>query len=197
VTNHVTLDGVMQAPAGPDEDKRGGFDRGGWGAAGSDEVMAKFLGVGTRQGDGNLLLGRVTYEHFYDFWPKQTDGNPVTEVLNRSQKYVVSTTLQEPLPWENSTLIAEDVPRRVAALKQELDGNIVMLGSGVLIQTLMQHALIDEYVLMIHPLVLGKGARLFPDGCAPSDLTLTESVTTTTGVMIGRYETSGSSTART
>jgi dihydrofolate reductase len=144
-----------------------------------------------------MLFGRVTYEHFFDFWPKQTDGNPFTDVLNRAQKYVASTTLEEPLPWENSTLIADDVPGRVAALKDELDGNIVMLGSGVLIQTLMQHDLIDEYVLMIHPLVLGKGARLFPDGCAPADLELTESVTTTTGVVIGRYETRGSSTART
>jgi dihydrofolate reductase len=197
VTNHMTLDGVMQAPAGPDEDRRGGFDRGGWAAPNIDDVLGKFLGVGTNPGGGPLLLGRVTYEHFFDFWPKQTDDNPFTEVLNRSQKYVASTTLSDPLPWENSTLLADDVPGRVAALKEELDNNIVVLGSGNLIQTLMQHDLVDEYVLMIHPLVLGKGARLFPDGCSPADLRLTESVTTTTGVVIGRYETRGSSTART
>jgi dihydrofolate reductase len=132
-----------------------------------------------------MLFGRVTYEHFYDFWPKQTDGNPFTPVLNRAQKYVVSTTLEEPLPWENSTLIADDVPGKVAEIKAR--GDVVVLGSGNLIQTLLKHELVDEFVLMIHPIVLGAGRRLFPEGSPVTKLELDESVTTTTGVLIGRY----------
>jgi dihydrofolate reductase len=184
VTNHMTLDGVMQAPGRADEDTRDGFEQGGWAAANTDEVMAKALGWASLQG-GQMLFGRVTYEHFYDFWPKQTDGNPFTPVLNRAQKYVVSTTLEEPLPWENSTLIADDVPGKVAEIKARAD--VVVLGSGNLIQTLLKHELVDEFVLMIHPIVLGAGRRLFPEGSPVTKLELDESVTTTTGVLIGRY----------
>jgi dihydrofolate reductase len=187
VTNHMTLDGVMQAPGRPSEDTRDGFEHGGWAAPNIDEVIGKFLGVGTTMQGGTMLLGRLTYEHFYDFWPKQTDDNPFTPVLNRAQKYVASTTLKEPLPWENSTLISEDVPGNVAQLKEEHD--IAVLGSANLIQTLMEHSLVDEFVLMIHPLVLGSGRKLFPDGAAMTKLRLTESATTTTGVFIGRYAT--------
>jgi dihydrofolate reductase len=107
VTNHLTLDGVMQAPAGPDEDRRGGFEHGGWATPNNDEVMGRVMGEGMSQG-GALLLGRWTYEAFYAFWPHQKD-NPYTEVLNNSQKYVASTTLTEPLPWMNSTLLEGDL----------------------------------------------------------------------------------------
>jgi dihydrofolate reductase len=186
VTNHITLDGVMQAPGRPSEDTRDSFEHGGWAAPNIDDVIGKFLGVGTMQG-GTMLLGRLTYEHFYDFWPKQTDDNPFTPVLNRAQKYVASTTLKEPLPWENSTLISEDVPGKVAQLRDEHD--IAVLGSGDLIQTLMEHSLVDEFVLMIHPVVLGSGRKLFPEGATKTKLELTESATTTTGVFIGRYAT--------
>src|SRR5215213_3312913 len=120
VTNHVTLDGVMQSPASPQEDTRGGFERGGWARPYQDEVMDAVMAEGMAQ-EGSLLLGRRTYEHFAAFWPKQTDGNPYTEVLNRTQKYVASTTLEDPLPWENSTLLGGDVPAPVAKLKQEHD----------------------------------------------------------------------------
>jgi dihydrofolate reductase len=186
VTNHITLDGVMQSPASPDEDTRDGFELGGWGQAGNDEVMFQKLGEWMGLG-GALLLGRRTYEHFYGFWPKQTD-NPFTEVLNNTQKYVASTTLQEPLPWENSTLLKGDVPAQVAELKHQEGGELVVLGSGALIQSLMPHGLIDEYRLMIHPRVLGSGRKLFAEGVPDTGLRLVESVTNTTGVVIATYQ---------
>lgn len=186
VTNHLTLDGVMQAPAGPDEDRRGGFEHGGWAAPNNDEVMGRVMGEGMSQG-GSLLLGRWTYEAFHAFWPHQKD-NPYTEVLNNTQKYVASTTLAEPLPWMNSTLLEGDVGEAVARLKEQSDKDIVVLGSGELIQSLMRHNLIDEYLLLIHPVVLGSGRRLFPDGSPFADLRLVDSVTTTTGVVIARYQ---------
>jgi dihydrofolate reductase len=186
VTNHLTLDGVMQAPAGPDEDRRGGFEHGGWAAPNSDEVMGRVMGEGMSQG-GSLLLGRWTYEAFHAFWPHQKD-NPYTEVLNNTQKYVASTTLAEPLPWMNSTLLEGDVGEAVARLKEQSDKDIVVLGSGELIQSLMRDNLIDEYLLLIHPVVLGSGRRLFPDGSPFADLRLVDSVTTTTGVVIARYQ---------
>ena len=186
VTNHLTLDGVMQAPAGPDEDRRGGFEHGGWAAPNNDEVMGRVMGEGMSQG-GSLLLGRWTYEAFHAFWPHQKD-NPYTEVLNNTQKYVASTTLAEPLPWMNSTLLEGDVGEAVARLKEQSDKDIVVLGSGELIQSLMRDNLIDEYLLLIHPVVLGSGRRLFPDGSPFADLRLVDSVTTTTGVVIARYQ---------
>jgi len=186
VTNHLTLDGVMQAPAGPDEDRRGGFEHGGWATPNNDEVMGRVMGEGMSQG-GALLLGRWTYEAFYAFWPYQKD-NPYTEVLNNSQKYVASTTLTEPLPWMNSTLLEGDLGEAVTRLKEQPGKDIVVLGSGELIQSLMRQNLIDEYLLLIHPVVLGSGRRLFPDGSPPANLRLVDSVTTTTGVVIARYE---------
>ena len=188
VVNHLTLDGVMQSPSHPDEDTRNGFDRGGWAAANTDEVMNRFLGVGTRPSDESLLFGRRTYEHFYGFWPKQTDDNPFTEVLNRSTKYVASRTLEEPLPWENSKLLEGDAADAVARLKEQQAPDAVVLGSGELIRSLMQRGLIDEFRLMIHPIVLGKGRRMFADEGALAKLRLAESITTTTGVVIARYE---------
>jgi dihydrofolate reductase len=186
VINHVTLDGVMQAPGRPDEDTRGGFEHGGWAVPNNDEVMGEVMGRGMAQG-GPLLLGRRTYEAFHDFWPKQED-NPFTETLNNAQKYVASTTLSEPLPWSNSTLLRGDVGEAVAALKEESDEDIGVLGSGDLIQTLREHDLVDDYLLMIHPLVLGRGRRLFGDGGPQRKLRLTESVVTTKGVVIATYQ---------
>jgi dihydrofolate reductase len=185
VVNHLTLDGVMQSPAAPDEDPRGCFEDGGWAAPNNDEVMARALGQDMAQG-GSLLLGRRTYEQFYGFWPHQTD-NPFTDVLNDTQKYVASRTLSDPLPWENSTLLAGDVGEAVARLKEQPGKNLVVLGSGELIQTLMRHELVDEYLLMIHPVVLGTGRRLFPEGAPGTNLRLVDSVATTKGVVIARY----------
>jgi dihydrofolate reductase len=186
VINHMTLDGVMQAPARPDEDARGGFSRGGWALAGSDEVMARYMGVGQGGEPGALVLGRRTYLDFYGVWPNRP-GNPYSEALNKQQKYVASRTLAEPLPWQNSTLLRGDAAAAVAELKQEPGPGLVVLGSGELIQSLRQRALVDEYVLMIHPLILGAGRRLFPEG-TPADLRLAETVSTTTGVIIARYQ---------
>jgi dihydrofolate reductase len=186
VTNHVTLDGVMQAPGRPDEDTRGGFAHGGWAAPRIDEVMAGVMAKGMAD-PGPLLLGRRTYEDFYGFWPKQTD-NPFTPLLNQVRKYVVSTTLSEPLPWTNSALIAGDVAEAVSELKRESEKDIGVLGSGELIGTLQRAGLIDRYVLMIHPLVLGSGKRLFGDDGTFEELGLVDSVTTTTGVLIATYQ---------
>jgi dihydrofolate reductase len=186
VTNHVSLDGVMQSPAGADEDTRGGFEHGGWAVPGNDEVMGREMGKGMAKG-GPLLMGRRTYEHFFSYWPHQ-HGNPIKDVLDNAHKYVVSTTLEEPLPWQNSTLVAGDVPQEVARVKQSEQKDIGVLGSGDLLQTLMAHDLVDTYVLLIHPLVLGTGRRLFRDDGTFAKLRLADSVITTTGVTIATYE---------
>jgi dihydrofolate reductase len=186
VTSSLTLDGVMQAPGRPDEDVRGGFDRGGWALPYNDPVMGRMMGRGMAQA-GALLLGRRTYEDFASVWPHRKD-NPFTEVLDNAQKYVASTTLTGPLPWQNSTLLEGDAADAVADIKQQPGPDLAILGSGELIQSLRRRNLIDEYVLLIHPLVIGSGRRLFPDGAPPADLRLVDSVTTTTGVMIATYQ---------
>jgi dihydrofolate reductase len=194
VTNHVTLDGVMQAPGRPEEDLRGGFEHGGWALPYNDAVMGSVMGKGMAEG-GALLLGRRTYEDFASVWPQRTD-NPFTEVLNDVQKYVASMTLKEPLPWINSTLLEGDAAEAVARLKEQPGKDLVILGSGELIQSLIRHDLIDQYVLMIHPLVLGSGRRLFrEDALAP--LRLIDSVTTTTGVVIATYQPAGPTAGKT
>ena len=183
----VTLDGVMQSPGRPDEDTRGGFEHGGWAAPYQDEVMLQEMGKGF--GITDLLFGRRTYEDFYGFWPKQPDDNPFTGVLNATRKYVASRTLAEPLPWENSTLLSGDAAEDVARLKREEGNDLVVLGSGELVRSLVRHRLVDAFTLLIHPIVLGTGRRLFADDGARADLRLTSSVTTGTGVVIASYET--------
>ena len=186
VTNSLTLDGVMQAPGRPDEDQRGGFEHGGWAMAYKDPVMMQAMGEGMGQG-ADLLFGRRTYEDFFAVCPGRKN-NPFTAVLDNSQKYVASRTWKGPLPWQNSTLLSGDVPEIVAHLKEQPGKDIVVLGSGDLLQTLMRHRLVDLYVLLIHPLVLGRGRRLFGDDAQRAALRLVKSVTTTTGVVIGTYE---------
>jgi dihydrofolate reductase len=164
VVNNVTLDGVMENPEA-------------WAAPYADDVLMQRAQQGMAR-TGVMLFGRRTYEQMAAFWPKQTDGNPFTEHLNKAQKYVVSTTLEDPLPWVNSTVLAfDDVAR--------LDEPAVILGSGQLIRSLMQQDLIDEFQLNIHPLVLGSGQRLFTDGQAA--LKLVDATPTTTGVVIATY----------
>jgi dihydrofolate reductase len=188
VFESLTLDGVMQAPARPDEDPRGGFRHGGWATPYADPGRgSKIVGEAMTQ-SGALLLGRRTYEDFYAVWHGRTDGNPYTPVLDNSPKYVASTTLKEPLVWMNSTLLKGDVPGAVAELRAQPGKDIVVLGSGELAQTLMQHNLVDRYVLLIHPLVLGSGRRLFADGGAFATLRLIDTETTTTGVLIATYQ---------
>ncbi|MGZ4181676.1 MAG: dihydrofolate reductase family protein [Solirubrobacteraceae bacterium] len=184
VVNHVTLDGVMQAPARPDEDSRAGFGHGGWAMARNDELMAAKIGE-RMTGDNAFLFGRRTYEDFYEVWPKRT-GNPFSEALTNTTKYVTSRSLAEPLPWANSILLSGDAAEHVAKLKQQRDGTLTMFGSGELIGALIAADLIDEYLLMIHPLVLGSGRRLFPAGQSV-ELELADAVTTNTGVVIAAY----------
>ena len=187
VVNNLTLDGVMQSPSHPDEDRRGGFERGGWALPYNDAVMGRVMGARIAKA-GPLLLGRRTYEDFASFWPHQPDDNPYAAVINDARKYVVSTTLTEPLAWSNSTLLQGDAVEAVARLRERPGKDLVVLGSGELVRSLMRHGLVDAYVLLIHPLVLGAGRRLFADGGSFAALRLIDSVTTTTGVVIATYE---------
>jgi len=186
VNTNLTLDGVMQSPADPDEDRRDGFEHGGWAPPYFDQVMGDVAAEGIAKG-GAMLFGRRTYEHFASFWPTQPDDNQFASVLNNRQKYVASTTLEEPLSWSNSTLLQGDAMEAVAKLKEQPD-DLVVLGSGELVQSLMRSNLVDEYVLLIHPLVLGSGRRLFTDGGSPAALRLVDTQTTTAGVVIATYQ---------
>ena len=181
----LTLDGVMQARGGKDEDRRGGFERGGWAAPYVDEVLLKEMAKD--MGHVELLFGRRTYEQFHAFWPNQPEPNPFTEVLNETPKYVASRTLAEPLPWVNSTLLSGEAVDTVRELKGQPGKDLVVLGSGDLVRSLMAHDLVDEYRLLIHPLVLGTGRRMFADPGPAIDLRLVQTVTTTTGVVIASY----------
>jgi dihydrofolate reductase len=194
VIEHVTLDGVMQAPGRADEDTRDGFADGGWAAVRTDEVLGRAMGERMTCG-GPLLLGRRTYEDFAGYWPRQRD-NPFTPVLDATTKYVASQTLREPLPWRNSALLDGDAAGAVAALKAQPGPGIGVLGSGELVRTLMAHDLIDEWLLLIHPIVLGRGRRLFADGGPPSALRLTSSTATPTGVIMATLRPAGREEAR-
>jgi dihydrofolate reductase len=187
VMNSVTLDGVMQGPGRVDEDTRDGFEHGGWAARTSDEVMRQAMGEHWARLSG-LLFGRRTYEEVLGYWNRVAD-NPFARPLNEARKYVVSSTLREPLPWPNSTLLAGDAVEAVARLKAEPGDELGIMGSGVLIGTLLAHDLIDEFLLMIHPIVLGSGRRLFPHGVPPTELTLVDARTSPTGVIIATYRT--------
>jgi dihydrofolate reductase len=186
VSEFLTLDGVMQAPGSPDEDTSGGFDQGGWQRDYFDDALGKaimdLLGV-----TGGFLLGRRTYEIFAAHWPHQPAEDPLAGTFNDLPKYVVSTTLEEPLAWQNSTLIKGDAADGVAQLKAEEGRDIQVIGSGTLVATLARHDLVDEYRLMIHPLVMGKGKRLFRDQAASARLRLVDSQVTTKGVVILTY----------
>src|SRR5713226_7923113 len=173
VFTNLTLDGVMQAPGRPDEDRRGGFEHGGW----ATPYAAMAQAGNSMANTSALLLGRRTYEDFYAVWPKRKDS-PFSAMLDNIQKYVASTTLSEPLSWSNSTLLSGDAAEAVAKLKQEPGKDLLILGSGELIQSLMRRNLVDEYVLLIHPLVLGSGRHLFPDGGAFTALRLIGTKTT-------------------
>ncbi|HEY0735998.1 MAG TPA: dihydrofolate reductase family protein [Herpetosiphonaceae bacterium] len=180
---NITLDGVIQAPASPDEDTRDGFTRGGWAAP-----YAAMQDAGDVLGNvGAALFGRWTYESFYAAWANRTD-NPFSAFFDNIQKYVVSTTLAEPLIWQNSTLIKEDIAQAVGRLKQAQERDIVVFGSGALLQSLMRDGLVDRFVLLIHPLVLGSGRRLFADDGTSAGLQLASSKTTSTGVIIATYQ---------
>ena len=183
VMNWVTLDGVMQGPGRPDEDTRDGFERGGWGIQYGDEASVAKMGE-RMGGDRAWLFGRRTYELLLASWNAR--GGPFKDALNNARKYVASSNPATRLDWPNSTLLHGDIPALVADLKQSSRANLVIMGSGVLIGSLMAAGLIDEYLLMIAPLVLGTGRRLFPEKVDVS-LRLT-SITTATGAVIATYE---------
>ncbi len=190
VVEMLSLDGVMQAPGAPDEDRSGGFEHGGWAMPYFDEVAAEAAGQSMSE-TAAFLFGRKTYEIMAAYWPRQPEGDMFADVLNGLPKYVASTTLDEPLAWSGSSLLKGEVAEEVAALKGELDGNIVVLGSGQLARTLMEHDLVDEYGLTIHPLLLGPGKRLFDEAGTMRLMRLVDSKTTTTGVIMATYEPEG------
>jgi dihydrofolate reductase len=202
LSTFITLDGVMQAPGGPDEDPTGGFAHGGWSVNYWDEAMGERMDTFMRR-PFDLLLGRKTYEIFAAHWPYITDDTPTAapealgetaagaaDPLNRARKYVVTRTLTS-ADWENTTLIRGDVPEEVEKLKRQEGPEIQVHGSSNLIQTLLRHDLVDEMRLWTFPLVLGAGKRIFADGASPAGLSLVESVTSSTGVVIATYERAG------
>jgi dihydrofolate reductase len=186
VLDHVTLDGVMQAPGRADEDRRDGFPFGGWEPPYGDDVMGEHLGAGMA-GGGALLLGRRTFEDLAAYWGALGDDDPTAAHINPMAKFVASRTLTAPLEW-NATLLQGDAGDAVEQLKRSFDGNLTVLGSGELVQTLLERSLIDRVTVLIHPLLFGIGRRLFPPGTAPTTLRLVEATPTTTGVIIAVYE---------
>lgn len=187
VTMNVSLDGVVQGLGRPDEDTRGGFTHGGWGTWNQDEVLAQEMGKGMSR-PGDMLLGRRTWQDFTTSWGQRKDGNPFTTHLNAVTKYVVSATLADADAWQNSILLRGDATRTVAELKAQEGSDLGIVGSASLVRSLHAAGLIDHYTLVIHPLTLGAGARLF-EGPAPLTLfTLTSSVTTTKGVIVAHYD---------
>ncbi len=190
VVEMVSLDGVMQAPGSPDEDRSGGFEHGGWAMPYFDEVAGEEAGRSMAE-TGAFLFGRKTYEIMAAYWPNQPHDDMFSQVLNSLPKYVASTTLAEPLAWSGSSLLKGDVAEAVAALKEEQVGNIVVLGSGRLARTLMEHDLVDEYGLTIHPLLLGPGKRLFDEVGGMRTLRLVDSKVTTAGVILATYRPEG------
>jgi dihydrofolate reductase len=183
VLTFVTLDGVMQAPGGPEEDTSGGFKYGGWSVGYWDDFMGKVMETQMAQ-PFDLLLGRKTYEIFAAYWPNSKE--PGADQLNMAKKYVVSTTLGK-LDWNNSILVSGDVVEEVKKLKQQDGPEIQVHGSSNLIQTLLKNDLVDEYRLKIFPVTIGTGKRLFGDGTIPASFKLVESSISTTGVIVANY----------
>jgi len=190
VLSFITLDGVMQAPGGPEEDPTGGFKHGGWVAGYFDDFLGKVM-VGQMSKPFDLLLGRKTYEIFAAHWPYvKTEGDPIAAGINKAKKYVASKTLTK-LGWSNSELIKGDIAKEVEKLKEQDGPQIQIHGSGGLIQTLLKHDLVDELWLKIFPITLGKGKRLFAEGTIPVGFKLLESGISPSGVIVARYVLAG------
>jgi dihydrofolate reductase len=189
VTTFLTLDGVMQAPGGPDEDRDGGFEYGGWSVGYWDERMGE-LALEIHLAAGAVLFGRRSYEILGGYWPKVGDDDPMAAKLNAVPKYVASRT-QVALEWRNSTLLEGDVADAVARLKAEDGEYVLVIGSSGLIQTLLGHDLVDTFKVWTFPVVVGEGKRLFGDGATPAGLALTDIQTSTTGVTVATYERAG------
>jgi dihydrofolate reductase len=190
VGTFVTLDGVMQAPGGPEEDRSGGFGHGGWLVPYFDNVMGQVMTDWIRRADG-LILGRKTYEIFAAHWPYVTGDDPIAAKLNSVRKHVASRTLDR-VEWNNSSLIKGDIVARIGELKREAGNELQVHGSGELVQTLLKHHLIDEFRLWIFPVLLGTGKRLFANGTVPARLKLVETKTSSTGVVLHVHQSAGS-----
>ena len=189
VIEFVTLDGVMQGLGSPDEDREGGFEHGGWAAPFFDEVQAAAAVEGMKSTTA-YLFGRKTYEKMVAFWPTQPDENPMAAHLNATPKYVATRTLSS-LEWSNSRVLDAELVSAVRDLKSQGDGNIAVLGSGVLVQELIANDLVDGYRLFLHPLLLGAGKRLFREMERPRRLRLVDCTPTTTGVLMLSYDSVG------
>jgi dihydrofolate reductase len=185
VIEFLSLDGVMQAPGAPDEDTEGGFQHGGWQRPYFDDVLGATAAEGMAETDA-YLFGRKTYEKMAAYWPTAPEDDPFGRHMNSTPKYVASRTLQD-VEWQNSTLITGDVAEEVARLKQQPGKNIAVLGSGDLVQTLLEHDLVDEFFLAVYPLVLGSGKRLFRDSDQVRKLHLVDSKPTSTGGVLLTY----------
>jgi dihydrofolate reductase len=191
VAEWMSLDGVVQAPGSPDEDPSGGFEHGGWHIPFFDEISQRWVVDGLTSA-GGFLFGRLTYENLAAYWPNASEEEQVVAVpLNTKPKYVASTTLDEPLAWQNSSLLQGDVAESVAALKQEDGGDLHVIGSPKLAHTLFEHDLVDEVRLMIDPIVVGGGKRLFRDDGALRQLQLVEHEVTSTGAFLATYARAG------
>jgi dihydrofolate reductase len=187
VNEFLALDGTAQAPGGADEDTSGGFQHGGWHMQYLDEAFMNWVAKGIEDA-GGFLLGRRTYEIFAGYWPNASEEEQViAEPLNTKPKHVASRTLNEPLEWQNSTLLEGEVPEAVAALKQQDGGDLLVIGSTELVQSLIQHGLVDEFRLVIDPLLVGGGKRVFPDDGALRPLRLVDHEVTSTGALIANY----------
>jgi len=189
VLSFITLDGVMQAPGGPEEDPTGGFKYGGWTVGYWDDFLGSVMG-GQMAKPFDLLLGRKTYEIFAAYWPYAKSDDPTAGKLNSAKKYVASKTLRN-LDWSNSMLVKGDTVQEIIKLKEQTGPELQVHGSGNLIQTLLKHDLIDEFRLKIFPITLGTGKRLFGEGTIPAGLKLVDGRTSTTGVIIATYERAG------
>jgi dihydrofolate reductase len=187
VTMNISLDGVVQGPGRADEDTRGGFTHGGWGTWHQDETLAQEMGKGMSR-PGDLLLGRRTWQDFITAWGQREDDNPFSAHLNAVTKYVASATLADTDAWQNSVLLAGEATQTVAKLKAQDGNDLSIIGSASLVRSLHAAGLIDRYTLVIHPLTLGSGARMFEGPGPLTRFTLTGSVTTTTGVVVAHYD---------
>ncbi|WP_371785980.1 dihydrofolate reductase family protein [Streptosporangium subroseum] len=189
VTTFVSVDGVMQAPGGGDEDRDGGFEHGGWAVPHIDQRFIQLMAALTGRADA-LLLGRRTYDIFAATWPLAEADDPIGAKMNGVRKYVASRTL-DTVSWQNSTLLTGDVAEAVGRLKQGVGGEIQVHGSGELIQTLVGHDLVDEFHLLVFPVLIGSGKRLFAEGTVPSGLKLAGTTALSTGVLVSTYERDG------
>jgi dihydrofolate reductase len=190
VTMFMTLDGISQAPGGADEDRDGGFEYGGWFIPHADEAFGEAISTRFSNADA-FLLGRRTYEIFASHWPKVTDpGDPVASKLNSQPKYVPTTTLDD-ATWADTTLIKDAVVAALSELKERPGGELQVHGSINLVQTLIREGLVDEYFIVVAPVVLGIGKRLFGDGTVPAGLELVDSQATDTGLVMHTYRPAG------